>query len=352
MRCKTCDYPLFDIRERTCPECGGAFKPSDFDFNQSAVKFCCPHCAQDYYGMDARGHLVPPEFDCVRCGTHVHMDDMVMQPTAGIKDEETQQATVPWLDPRRRSTFKRFFATLGWGMAKPTDLARALSTPTSTWRAMLFALSVGLSCTLFVLPFFLVTLSGRSTYNMLTDMAIAIGVLFGVATGGIAIMIVVWAAVAQLILRVTGPTRGMGYTLRAIAYTSAPCVLLAVPCIGVYATPLSIFWWGLALTLVLRRLHGTSWVRAIAAAWCVPLVALAGVVWAIVMLVSWFSGVTAAARTPPPPMVAPGAPVVAPAAPTTPSDATPPPPPQPGDGVTDPAPEKVDDEHARLESIK
>ena len=81
MRCKSCDYPLWNLLARACPECGAAFKPSEFDFNLNAVRFCCPHCSQSYYGTDARGHLVPPAFACVSCGNAITMDDCLLLPT-------------------------------------------------------------------------------------------------------------------------------------------------------------------------------------------------------------------------------------------------------------------------------
>ena len=67
MRCKTCDYQLWNLRSRQCPECGTAFRVSDYDFVPNSVQFCCPHCNQIYYGTSARGQLVPPAFTCVSC---------------------------------------------------------------------------------------------------------------------------------------------------------------------------------------------------------------------------------------------------------------------------------------------
>lgn len=79
MRCETCDYPLFDIRERTCPECGTPFRPSQFEFSHCGVRFCCLHCDQQYYGTGHRGHLVPKAFRCIRCNNDVNMNEMVVR---------------------------------------------------------------------------------------------------------------------------------------------------------------------------------------------------------------------------------------------------------------------------------
>ena len=84
MRCQGCDYPLWNLTARQCPECGRPFRPSEFRFVANSVRFCCPHCGQDYYGTGPVGHLVPVEFDCVRCHRRVHMDQMVLLPTEGV----------------------------------------------------------------------------------------------------------------------------------------------------------------------------------------------------------------------------------------------------------------------------
>ncbi len=79
MRCLKCDYSLFDIRERICPECGEPFALSSHVFDHCGVRFCCPHCDQQYYGTDLNGHLVPREFQCCRCRNRVSMHEMIVR---------------------------------------------------------------------------------------------------------------------------------------------------------------------------------------------------------------------------------------------------------------------------------
>jgi hypothetical protein len=59
MRCRTCEYALWNLRWRECPECGTPFRPSEFDFAPMSVRFCRPSCGQEYYGTGPRGHLSP-----------------------------------------------------------------------------------------------------------------------------------------------------------------------------------------------------------------------------------------------------------------------------------------------------
>ena len=112
MRCKTCDYPLWTLTSRMCPECGAAFLPSDFDFVPNSVRFCCPHCDQAYYGTTERGHLSPREFECVSCGAFIRMDEMVLRPAAGVAESQTRAATNPWLNLRETGLFKGLFSTI------------------------------------------------------------------------------------------------------------------------------------------------------------------------------------------------------------------------------------------------
>src|SRR5205809_3624053 len=98
MHCKQCDYPLWGLRTRECPECGKPFGPSSYEFVANSVRFCCPHCEQSYYGTGARGHLVPPHFDCVSCQRHIHMHDMVLFPAHGLEEEQTAIEQMPWLN--------------------------------------------------------------------------------------------------------------------------------------------------------------------------------------------------------------------------------------------------------------
>ena len=97
MRCRNCDYPLWNLKARECPECGASFRPSEFEFVAQSVRFCCPHCDQEYFGTDERGHLRPVEFNCTKCATRVEMDAMVLRPADTQNDSSTKLGEVPWI---------------------------------------------------------------------------------------------------------------------------------------------------------------------------------------------------------------------------------------------------------------
>src|SRR5690349_19508143 len=124
MNCKTCDYSLWNLKARQCPECGTAFTPSEYEFVINSTKFCCPHCDQCYYGTDHRGHLVPREFICVKCGQHIEMNQMVLRPAEGVSEQQTRIDRMPWLEKAHRSWIKRLLLTMSGGMFNPIRIMR------------------------------------------------------------------------------------------------------------------------------------------------------------------------------------------------------------------------------------
>jgi len=127
MRCKKCDYRLWNLPSRRCPECGTPFRPSEFEFVPNSVRFCCPHCSQAYFGTSPKGHLIPSTaFTCVACGRPVHMDDMVLQPAEGFSEEQTVPRHVPWLERDRHGFWRAWFRTIGMAMVAPGQLMQSL----------------------------------------------------------------------------------------------------------------------------------------------------------------------------------------------------------------------------------
>jgi len=46
MKCIKCDYPLWNLRQPRCPECGESFDVRDWRYNSKHVEFLCTHCQQ------------------------------------------------------------------------------------------------------------------------------------------------------------------------------------------------------------------------------------------------------------------------------------------------------------------
>ncbi len=273
MRCKTCDYTLWNLRSRQCPECGSAFKPSDFEFVTNSVRFCCPHCGQDYYGTGESGHLEPRSFDCVRCGTRIEMDEMVLLPTEGVAEERTIPDEMPWLS-KSRGFISRWWKTALRGAAQPAriiDLTPPESSAASaTWFLVVTQAVIALASVVTIFAFIVlmgfVAGAGGGPGTGAALLGGVMGVLIGVMGSviGAIIMAWLWIAVAHGLLLVTGGTKnGIGRTAHAILYTCGPMLVSAVPCVGWYfGWMIGGVWWCVAATIMVVRGQSVGPVRA------------------------------------------------------------------------------------------
>lgn len=299
MRCKSCDYPLWQIRDRRCPECGIGFKPSDFEFVLNSVRFCCPHCNQSYYGTGASGHLVPHEFDCVTCSRHITMDEMVLLPTEGVREEQTKVEMNPWLERREKGRIRAWFATVIQSMGTPGRLIRATPEQSSllqaTWYATVTNALYLLGGMSLIIVLFLVigiisafTGTGGPGGGGIAGVMAPVAVFIGWAVGAVVAMIVgafIWGAIAHGLLLLTGPTSaGIGRTMQCILYSSGTNIANAVPCLGFYIGWISAIWWAVSATLMLKEGQKVSGGRATLAA-VVPIVLSLIGVFAFIVLV-------------------------------------------------------------------
>lgn len=276
MRCKECDYPLWNLRSRECPECGRAFAPSDYDFVADSVRFCCASCGQSYYGTGPKGHLVPNSFVCVRCGHACRMDEMVLLPTDGVDEELTRATTHPWLERSKRGIVKGWFGTIGMALGSPSALGAALPARGGVLEAGWFAIATNLiyfliGYAVLALPFAIMGLSmGGASFGLIVRLlgtVISIPVMLVVA-------LVVWTAITHLVLKATGGVAGGFFrTFCCLSYGSGANVLLAIPCIGGYMFPISWIWWAIAAGLMLATAQRVSGWRAQLAVWAGPLLA-------------------------------------------------------------------------------
>lgn len=280
MNCKKCDYPLWNLTARVCPECGEPFLPSQFRFALNSVKFCCPHCAQAYYGTGETGHLVPRCFDCVSCARRIDMDEMVLLPAEGVEERQTRPDVNPWLD-RARRPLSRWMGALGRGMANPVWLMRSTPIETSAWHGWSFALAThAIFAALFLLPVLLLmaamSLAGGSYPVPLVS--VGIGLTIVPAIGSI-LFLMLWVATAHGILRLRGPTHaGIGRTALALCFTCGPQLLLLVPCLNFYVGWLGTLWWVIVAGFALAAAQKVSGLRAAVAVAALPVACVALVV--------------------------------------------------------------------------
>lgn len=293
MRCKQCDYRLWNLETRRCPECGTEFRPSEFEFVPNTVHFCCPHCDQHYFGTGPKGHLVPAEFDCIRCDAHIRMDDMVLRPAAGLDDEQTGIPQLPWLDRARRGPVRSWLSAVGMALVRPTKLIDSVPIRSSVASAVWFAtLTNILTWFVSLLPLAVITIGGISLFARGapgTPVA-GLAMLAGFACGGIGIVVaavvwvLIWGLTTHALLVLTGSTAGgLRRTCQAIGYSAGANVVSAVPLCGYYV---GWIWWAVSAVLMVKqgqRVHGG---RAAVATLAPPLLGVGSAI-ALYALLLW-----------------------------------------------------------------
>lgn len=85
MKCIKCSYPLWNLREPRCPECGEAFDVRDWRYNAKHVAFLCPQCQQKL-GPFKPG---PIEKNCSGCDRLIDWASVTVVP---LIDDESQIA--------------------------------------------------------------------------------------------------------------------------------------------------------------------------------------------------------------------------------------------------------------------
>ncbi len=306
MHCKDCEYPLWNLKTRSCPECGKPFAPSEHDFVANSVRYCCTYCAQEYYGTDAKGHLEPPAFTCVRCGNAISMDEMILRPAEGVEEKQTRANSMSWLDRERGSVVKPWLRTVGRSMVGPGRLMRAVPPGSPIGAAWWYAV-VTIMLILFVgalLPLgglgLVILLLGKNDGAEL--MRLGAWITFGGVIGFLG-AIVLWGLVTHVLLRMTGEvTHPIGRTYQALCYTIGANVTSAVPCVGIYPfAGVGLAWWIVAAVLAVMAGQQVSGRRASLAVLAMPLVVLVlaagGFVWLMYFATSQARVAVASAQT-------------------------------------------------------
>lgn len=289
MRCKQCGYRLWNLPARRCPECGTGFVPSEFEFTHNSVQFRCPHCLQSYYGTGEKGHLVPIDFVCAGCQRPVHMDEMILFPTEGVEERQTQIDRMPWLERQERGFFRAWFATIGQSLVSPGQLIRSLPDTASASQAWWFATVTNTPVMVLgtgaiaVLPIMFVVGAFGSGGGGPPPLALA-GMLSLVFAAGFLITpvtIAVWGLVVHGLLRFTGSTSGpLRRTYEAICYSTGANVGSAIPCLGFC---FGWIWWLVSAVIMVKFAQKVEGWRAALAVLALPV----GCLTAIIGLYAW-----------------------------------------------------------------
>ncbi len=293
MRCKSCDYPLWDVRARVCPECGTAFAPSRFEFIQNSVRFCCPHCDQAYYGTGENGRLEPGAFVCVRCARAVTIDEMVVRQRAEVREEHTRPDAHPWENRGTRGFFRAWFGTVMRGMGTPGRLLALTPMESGFGRSFWFlvctcVLVIGLGALPAAILAVVLVLWGPGGGVGLMPIAVFAGAGLGFVVG-VVLLVLLWIGVTHLLLRlIATPAGGIGRTGQCICYSSGPLALVGIPCVGPYiAVYVSAVWWPVSAVLAIKEGQRVTWWRAMIAGATPPLLAAVALVSAYIATIAF-----------------------------------------------------------------
>ncbi len=285
MECQHCGYSLWNIKSRKCPECGSGFKPSDYDFIPGSVAYSCPHCQQQYFGLDSHGHLTPRAFACENCDQPIDMDQMILQPAEGFENQVTQATDNPWeVRLKNKSTFVYWVQVCLRALFRPGDLATTGGCKAyyrSGWFFLLITWS--LVYTLGLTPFQMMLYSRSYDRNLLLFQLLGMlggwagGIVFGFLI--IVLAVVVWAGITHGMLKILGrPTHQLAETYDGLCMTSGTACLLTIPIIGLlYLGWYVALWWPVSAAMVLARQHHMSRFKSLCAVGFLPLVLFGGI---------------------------------------------------------------------------
>lgn len=290
MRCRECDYPLWNLRDKHCPECGKEFRVSEYEFVANSMRFGCPHCDQCYFGTGETGHLVPMEFDCVKCGQHIHMDDMTVAPAAGVKEAETIVDCMPWLERKKTGFIKGWFLTIGRSLFNPARLGKTIPQESSLLSAFWFyafthIIYLSTVALTFVL-FFMITMAfarnsgGGMGGGMMLPMlgSFIIGPIIYLTL--LSIICLLWYLSAITVLRLTGKViyKSSRRVFQVMCYSSGANILIAMPCLGMYLTAISWIWWAISAIFMLHEITRYSYKRITSSFLLFPLLFVGGII--------------------------------------------------------------------------
>lgn len=298
MRCKTCNYQLWNLPPGPCPECGHHFLPSRYEFRPNAVEYRCPHCAQPYYGTSETGHLEPRVFDCVSCHKHVGMDWMVLVPAPGVNPDDTVLDLQPWINRKQLGRRKAWWKTSVLGMFNPVRLAQCTPHDAPLWPAWKFTIlnlllvvcvTYGLIIAFGVLGMMLAfgaSGSGGSGFgpSFIGIMLAVYGAIFAIGFLLQLLFIAVWIGIAHLVIRLTGGApRPMRATSLSILYSSGAYLPTLVPCVNY----ISWLWWPISAGIALKDLQGVSAWRSVTATVLPPLLIAGALIGAYAGFIFW-----------------------------------------------------------------
>lgn len=281
MRCRQCDYLLFNLTHPGCPECGRPFSIEEYRFEPAAVSFHCPHCDQPYYGNDDRGLPVPRAFTCVTCQNEIALDELRVVPE---RDDAMGFIGSTWDNRQQHGLWSAWWATFKQLLLHPSSFYRehAGKSIREAWLFSMIASYLGMVPAMAVQILLM--------WGLFSGLSFAVPGAAPLPPGLLAMMVIVYglvALVAPLIMMFIGAgfyaltiqlallclvphRKPIDATFRVGMYSFGAYALSAVPICGSYVCGI----WQLVIMIVgIKEVHQTTgWRAAIAVLWPVVVV--------------------------------------------------------------------------------
>src|SRR5690606_27998961 len=74
------------------------------------------------------------------CGKHIHMNEMVLFPAEGVREDQTAPEVMPWLARKKIGRISAWFRTIGMALVSPQRLMQLTPVHSSDGQAWWFAL--------------------------------------------------------------------------------------------------------------------------------------------------------------------------------------------------------------------
>ena len=331
MRCRGCNYELWNLPPGDCPECGKAWRFEDFHFRREFVQFLCPHCDCAYPGEYIASLALPYAFTCTGCQSAIELGQMCARPAEGIDGSQAMQLDFVWSDRRQVGRWRAFWRVVGYSLGTPSRIGNTMTQKRglrgALWFSFLCLNFAGFNWLIFItIAFWLPSFTGRSQSFRGVEF-IAVLVFLAVFVGLVLaqqLFFLVWGLITHALIRMTGRARrAIGHTLSATQFCAGTFIICAIPICGFYFSLISFVWMAVAMVSALAALHKISRWRTAFAVLAPPVVMISVSVWFVYPTVVGFWN-NLPSRTPMnfPPMPTNSQPILAPNTPiNTPSSA-------------------------------
>ena len=331
MRCRGCNYELWNLPPGDCPECGKAWRFENFHFRREFVQFLCPHCDCAYPGEYIASLALPYAFTCTGCQSAIELGQMCARPAEGIDGSQAMQLDFVWSDRRQVGRWRAFWRVVGYSLGTPSRIGNTMTQKRglrgALWFSFLCLNFAGFNWLIFItIAFWLPSFTGRSQSFRGVEF-IAVLVFLAVFVGLVLaqqLFFLVWGLITHALIRMTGRARrAIGHTLSATHFCAGTFIICAIPICGFYFSLISFVWMAVAMVSALAALHKISRWRTAFAVLAPPVVMISVSVWFVYPTVVGFWN-NLPSRTPMnfPPMPTNSQPILAPNTPiNTPSSA-------------------------------